>query len=489
MAGASCWSATNRICPISGRRCRRNSCAGSCRRPAAVPASRLLRRTSRATAARRTRRASGPGRPPSAARHRRGARATTGCCFASAPTAAALLSGRVLAGVHTLRGIADAAAIHADMRPGARAVIIGGGYIGLETASTARALGCEVTVLEMADRRHEPGRRSGGVEYFRPVARGARCAHRLRHPRRRAGGNLPRRRGWCVRTAARHEADSGRRRGRVATTALAAESGLACNNGIVVDEYCRTADPGVFAAGDCTNHPSQSLRPAGAARVRRQRLRTGESGRAQYPRTAASSTTECPGSGRTNTTIKLLIVGLSAGHDQAGRARRPATPRLQRDVICAGGELLALEARQPLEGLHGGAKADRRAQPPRSGQGWPTRRRRAAKKRFDAAGSCSSSRAAAAHRSRRRGSQSDGSRQTARRRRRARPMRRRLRLCDLSRVRRSGLARPLPPAEEIEDGMLEPAWEPRYNSRLSCQMHGHRGPGRPRGRGAGPPGR
>ena len=63
-----------------------------------------------------------------------------------------LSPGAELAGVHYLRGIADADTIRAACTAGGRAVIIGGGYIGLEVAATLRELGMEVTVLEMADR-------------------------------------------------------------------------------------------------------------------------------------------------------------------------------------------------------------------------------------------------------------------------------------------------------------------------------------------------
>src|SRR3984957_11694270 len=60
--------------------------------------------------------------------------------------------GADLGGVHYLRTIADVERIRADFGPGRRLVIIGGGYIGLEVAATARELGLDVTVLEMADR-------------------------------------------------------------------------------------------------------------------------------------------------------------------------------------------------------------------------------------------------------------------------------------------------------------------------------------------------
>jgi 3-phenylpropionate/trans-cinnamate dioxygenase ferredoxin reductase subunit len=60
--------------------------------------------------------------------------------------------GAELPGVHYLRGLADVTPIQAGFKPGARVVIIGGGYIGLETAATCRKMGCAITVLEMADR-------------------------------------------------------------------------------------------------------------------------------------------------------------------------------------------------------------------------------------------------------------------------------------------------------------------------------------------------
>src|SRR5690606_14068056 len=57
-----------------------------------------------------------------------------------------------LAGIHYLRTVADADAIQRDLTPGARVVLVGAGYIGLEVAAVARARGHEVTVLEAAGR-------------------------------------------------------------------------------------------------------------------------------------------------------------------------------------------------------------------------------------------------------------------------------------------------------------------------------------------------
>ncbi len=54
------------------------------------------------------------------------------------------------AGVHTVRTLADAEALRAELRPGARLVVIGAGFVGAEIASTARSLGLDVTVVEAA---------------------------------------------------------------------------------------------------------------------------------------------------------------------------------------------------------------------------------------------------------------------------------------------------------------------------------------------------
>src|SRR5215207_4008078 len=62
------------------------------------------------------------------------------------------VQGNDLAGVHFLRSIGDVERIRADFARGRRLVIVGGGYIGLEVAATARELGLDITVLEMADR-------------------------------------------------------------------------------------------------------------------------------------------------------------------------------------------------------------------------------------------------------------------------------------------------------------------------------------------------
>ena len=250
--------------------------------------------------------------------------------------------GAELAGVHYLRTIADVARIQAALKPGARAVIVGGGYIGLEAAATARKLGCLVTVLEMADRVMNRVVASNVSDYFAYEHR-AHGVHIVCNARvlRLAGGSHVER--VVCADGSSYEADLlvvGV--GAMANMQLAADAGLTCENGIVVDEYCRTSDPAIFAAGDCTYHPSLHY----AMRVRLESVDNAF----EQAKTAALNMLDRPAvhdrvpwfwSDQFDS--KLLIVGLSQGHDQQLTRGDPA---LRSFTVCylKGGELMAVEA-------------------------------------------------------------------------------------------------------------------------------------------------
>ena len=167
--------------------------------------------------------------------------------------------GAELAGVHYLRTIGDVERIRGDFGPGRRLVIIGGGYIGLEVAATARELGMDVTVLEMAERVMNRVTCSEVSSFYeREHARhGVRI---ICHSRVRAiAGDPQSRRIRAVLTedGAEHPADVvivGV--GVLPVDELAVAAGIECSNGITVDERCRTSDPLIYAAGDCTHHPN-----------------------------------------------------------------------------------------------------------------------------------------------------------------------------------------------------------------------------------------
>ena len=250
--------------------------------------------------------------------------------------------GADLPGVHYLRTIADVPQIQSALKPGTRAVIIGGGYIGLETAATARKMGCLVTVLEMADRVMNRVVASNVSEYFahehRTQGVNIICNTRVVH----LDGTTKVERVVCA-DGTSYEADllvvGG---GAVANMQLASDAGLKCENGIVVDEYCQTSAPAIYAAGDCTYHPSLRF----DMRVRLESVDNAF----EQAKTAALNILERP-------TIhdrvpwfwsdqfdnKLLIVGLSQGHDLQVTRGDPATRSF---TVCylKGGELMAVEA-------------------------------------------------------------------------------------------------------------------------------------------------
>jgi 3-phenylpropionate/trans-cinnamate dioxygenase ferredoxin reductase subunit len=152
-----------------------------------------------------------------------------------------------------LRTAADADRLKAVLQPGRRLIIVGAGYVGLEVAASARALGCEAVVIEREarvlarvaseplSRFFEAYHRARGVEILTSAAvaavDAAACSVTL--------GDGTTIKGDAVLVGV----------GASACDDLAVGAGLACGDGIVVDAEARTADPAVFAIGDCTHRP------------------------------------------------------------------------------------------------------------------------------------------------------------------------------------------------------------------------------------------
>jgi 3-phenylpropionate/trans-cinnamate dioxygenase ferredoxin reductase subunit len=157
--------------------------------------------------------------------------------------------------VHVLRDLRDAARLRQVLVKGARLAIVGGGFIGLEVAASAAALGAEVTVLEMA-----PRLLSRGVPVPLAAALLARhveagvavlVARQLEDISVSPGGVVLR-----MADGGRIEADSvlvGI--GAEPRTALAERAGLAVDRGILVDAMLATSDADIFAAGDVCAFP------------------------------------------------------------------------------------------------------------------------------------------------------------------------------------------------------------------------------------------
>jgi 3-phenylpropionate/trans-cinnamate dioxygenase ferredoxin reductase subunit len=174
------------------------------------------------------------------------------------------LPGADLEGIHYLRTIDDALALRAGLASGAALVIVGAGYIGLEVAAAARGRGCRVTVIEMQDR---PLSRVVAPEISSFLAE----VHREQGVAILTGTGVTAFEGTgrverivCT-DGSTHDADLvviGV--GIAPEQTLAVESGLDADDGVLVDQYGRTSDQAIYAAGDVANRPA----PATGRRLR-----------------------------------------------------------------------------------------------------------------------------------------------------------------------------------------------------------------------------
>lgn len=159
-----------------------------------------------------------------------------------------------LDGVHYLRRVAESEALRAAFAAAQRVAIIGGGWIGLETAAAARAAGCEVTVIEA---NKLPLLAALGTE----VAQTYAALHRAHGVELRLRADVTEIVGAAGQVTGVHLAG-----GEVVpadtvvvgvgiapNTELAEAAGLLVDDGITVDERLTTNDPAIFAAGDVAN--------------------------------------------------------------------------------------------------------------------------------------------------------------------------------------------------------------------------------------------
>ena len=169
------------------------------------------------------------------------------------------LPGAELDGVFYLRGIDDVNAIRSRLDARRRVVIIGAGYIGLEVAAVAAGLGHDVSVVEMADRVMSRVVSPEVLAFYQDVhARNGVTLRLATGVKALAGSDGVN--GVVLDSGDTLPADIvivGI--GIVPNTELAAEAGLETDNGIVVDDCCRTSDLNIFAVGDCTWHPNAIL--------------------------------------------------------------------------------------------------------------------------------------------------------------------------------------------------------------------------------------
>lgn len=249
-----------------------------------------------------------------------------------------------LDGVHYLRTVGDVSEIQAHFKPGAKLVVVGGGYIGLEVAAVARKNGIDVTVLETAERVmarvvdpivsrfYERIHKEAGVVIRTgvTVAGFEGANNKVERVVSGEGDSFP-----CDFVVVGV--------GIIPNVELAQSAGLTVENGIVVDECARTSDPDICAAGDCTNHPSGIY-------GRRLRLESVQNAIEQGKAAAAALTgknkpyDQVPWFWSDQYDLKLQIAGLSSGYTQAVTRGDPETGRSFAVFYLKDGVLIAVDA-------------------------------------------------------------------------------------------------------------------------------------------------
>ncbi|MEV8594592.1 FAD-dependent oxidoreductase [Streptomyces sp. NPDC052012] len=247
--------------------------------------------------------------------------------------------GAGLSGVHTLRDLRDALALRAELRPGAHLLVVGGGFVGLELASTARLLGLDVTVVEA-------GSRVMGRSVSAALAGHLTAAHRAHGTRVLTRREVVALRGDATGRVRVAELDGGERVpadvvvmgvGVLPRTELATDAGLPVGDGVLVDATLRTADPAVHAIGDCARFPSPYAgRPLRLESVQnasdQARLVAAAICGAPEPYTALPWfwTEQCG--------LRVQLAGITAGHDRTVVSGDVAGGRFS--VFCFAGDRL-----------------------------------------------------------------------------------------------------------------------------------------------------
>lgn len=164
--------------------------------------------------------------------------------------------GGDLDGIHYVRNLADINAMAHRFREGRRVLIVGGGYIGLEAAAVSAKLGLDVTLVEATSRILQRVASPETADFFRTL-------HTSRGVRLLEGVALEALRGTDGHVSGAELTDGTvigadfviAGIGVYSNVELAEAAGIRIDNGIAVDEHCRTSDPLIFAAGDCASFP------------------------------------------------------------------------------------------------------------------------------------------------------------------------------------------------------------------------------------------
>ena len=162
--------------------------------------------------------------------------------------------GGNLPGVFVLRSSQNSDSIRPYLKSGNRLVVIGGGYIGLEVAAVASKVGLKVTIVEVADRILQRVAAPETSEYFRVLheKNGVTFLEKSSFKKIMSGGNDD----LIVEMKDGDDLSADLVLvgiGILPNVGLATNAGLTISNGVEVDQYCRSSDQHIFAAGDCAS--------------------------------------------------------------------------------------------------------------------------------------------------------------------------------------------------------------------------------------------
>ena len=246
--------------------------------------------------------------------------------------------GAELDGVLALRTLADADTLRQRLNKARAVVVVGAGFIGLEFAAVALALGAMVHIIEVT-------RRPMGRVVSEPVSRFFTEAHIGWGAEVALGTGVVRILGAAGRVTGVETTD-GRRIpadlvliciGVIPNAQLAGDAGLAIDDGIVVDEYLMTSDPAISAIGDCANFPT----PFAPVRVRLESVQNAvDQGRCVADRLAGRPAPyrKVPWFWSDQGDLKLQIAGITIGHDTSVLRGDPADRNFS--VFCFRGRRL-----------------------------------------------------------------------------------------------------------------------------------------------------
>lgn len=261
---------------------------------------------------------------------------TTGARPRTLPTAI----GGNLDGVYCVRNLTDINTMAERFLEGKRVLIVGGGYIGLEAAAVSAKLGLKVTVIEAAPRILQRVACSETAAYFRDL-------HDRKGVTLLEGVGLEALEGKEGHVQSARLADGSvipvdfviAGVGVVPNVELAEAAGLTIDNGIAVDETCRTSDPQIYAAGDCASFPWRSgrirLESVGNAIEQAEAVARSLTG-------TLSRYNAKPWFWSDQYDVKLQIAGLSSGYDNV--ATRPGAAGSVSYWYYRGEQLLAVDA-------------------------------------------------------------------------------------------------------------------------------------------------